>query len=59
MGGCKKLDLSSTQGALCTVGYQYFYFTFCLFGGMRMHPTHRMPTGLEMVYPPEDCHLSE
>ena len=34
MGGvfCKKVDLSSTQGALCTVSV-FFYFTFYLFGG--------------------------
>jgi len=31
---CKKVDLSSTQGALCTVGpISIFYFTFYLFGG--------------------------
>jgi len=29
---CKKVDLSSTQGALCTVSV-FFYFTFYLFGG--------------------------
>ena len=28
---CKKVDLSSTQGALCTVSV-FFYFTFYLFG---------------------------
>ena len=32
---CKKVDLSSTQGALCTVSI-YFYFTFYLF----THPMH-------------------
>jgi len=35
MGGVffgKKVDLSSTQGALCTVSV-FFYFTFYLFGG--------------------------
>jgi len=34
-GGCffnKKVDLSSTQGALCTVSV-FFNFTFYLFGG--------------------------
>ena len=35
---CKKVDLSSTQGALCIVSV-FFYLTFYLFGG-RMHPTH-------------------
>jgi len=39
---CKKVDLSSTQGALCTVSV-FFYLTFYLFGGVRTHPT---PTGL-------------
>jgi len=36
---CKKVDLSSTQGALglCTV-FIIFYFTFYLFGGLRTHP---------------------
>jgi len=29
---CKKVDLSSTQGALCTVSV-FLYFTFYLFGG--------------------------
>ena len=29
---CKKVDLSSTQGALCTVSV-FFYFTFYLFEG--------------------------
>ena len=28
----KKVDLSSTQGAICTVSV-FFYFTFYLFGG--------------------------
>jgi len=40
----KKVDLSSTQGALCTVSV-FFYFTFYLFGGVRTHPTP-LPTGL-------------
>ena len=35
---CNKVDLSSTQGALCTVSV-FFYFTFYLFG-VRTHPTH-------------------
>ena len=29
---CKQVDLSSTQGALCTVSV-FFYLTFYLFGG--------------------------
>jgi len=33
---CKKVDLSSTHGALCTVSV-FFYFTFYLFGGLRTH----------------------
>jgi len=35
MGVCfvKKVDLSSTQGALCTVGYQYFLFYILLIWG--------------------------
>ena len=33
-GGGKKVDLSLTQGALCTVSV-FFYFTFYLFGGRR------------------------
>ena len=40
---CKKVDLSSTQGALCTVGLSvFFYFTFYLFWGCVLctHPTH-------------------
>jgi len=41
--GCKKVDLSSTQGALCTVSV-FFYFTFYLFGGC-VH-TQRTSTGL-------------
>ena len=30
---CKKVDLSSTQGALCTVQYQYFLFYILLIWG--------------------------
>ena len=40
MGGVffvKKVDLSSTQGALCTVSV-FFYFTFYLFGGAACGP---------------------
>ena len=40
-GGCKKVDLSSSQGALCTVSV-----FFILHWGVRMHPTHPLPTGL-------------
>jgi len=39
MGGvfCKKVDLSSTQGALCTVSVFSLHFTYL---GVRMHPAH-------------------
>ena len=37
MGVVKKVDLSSTQGALCTVSV-FFYFTFYLFGGAHAPP---------------------
>ena len=48
MGGgvfCKKyVDLSSTQGALCTVSVFFIlHFTYL---GVRTHPTHPLPTGL-------------
>jgi len=37
-GGCKKVDLSSTQGALCTVSVFFIlHFTYL---GVRTHPTH-------------------
>jgi len=43
---CKKVDLSSTQGALCIVSV-FFYFTFYLFGGcVRTQRTPSLPTGL-------------
>jgi len=42
---CKKVDLSSTQGALCKPTVSVF-FTFYLFG-VPTHPSHRLPTGLE------------
>ena len=50
MGGVffgKKVDLSSTQGALCTVSvfFVILHFTY-LGGGVRTHPTHPLPTGL-------------
>jgi len=42
----KKVDLSSTQGALCTVSVFFIlHFTY-LGGGVRTHPTHPLPTGL-------------
>jgi len=35
---CKKVDLSSTQGALCTVSvFLILHFTYL---GVRTHPTH-------------------
>jgi len=51
MGGalCKKVDLSSTHGVLCTISitvyysilqYQYFLFYILLIWGVRMHPMH-------------------
>ena len=42
---CKKVDLSSTQGALCTVPV-YFYFTFYLFAGAYAPNAPPLPTGL-------------
>ena len=36
---CKKVDLSSTQGALCTVSV-FFILHFTYFGGGCTHPTH-------------------
>jgi len=42
----KKVDLSSTQGALCTVSVFFIlHFTYSG-GGVRTHPTHPLPTGL-------------
>ena len=41
-GGCKKVDLSSTQGALCTVSVFLFYILL-IGGGVRTHPTHPPP----------------
>ena len=44
---CKKVDLSSTQGALCTVSV-FFYFTFYLFGGGRVRTQRTpLPTSLD------------
>ena len=41
--GCfsKKVDLSSTQGALCTVSV--FFILHLLIWGVRTHPTHPPP----------------
>jgi len=53
-GGCfffeKNVDLSSTQGALCTVSVFFIlHFTY-LERGVRTHPTHPpLPTGLVMT----------
>jgi len=50
MGGgvffVKKVDLSSTQGALYTVSL-FFYFTFYLFGGLHLSPAY----GPVLVFP--------
>jgi len=42
---CKKVDLSSTQGALCTVAV-FFYFTFYFLGGCVCTQRTPLPTGL-------------
>ena len=43
---CKKVDLSSTQGVLCTVSVFLFYIS--LIWGVRTHPTHPpLPTDLD------------
>jgi len=39
---CKKVDLSSTQGALCTVSV-FFILHFTYLGGVRMHPPANGP----------------
>ena len=36
---CNKVDLSSTQGALCTVSVFFFILHFTYLG-VRTHPTH-------------------
>jgi len=36
---CKNVDLSSTQGALCTVSV-FFYILHLTYLGVRAHPTH-------------------
>jgi len=38
-GGCKKVDLSSTQGALCTVSV-FFYILLIWGRGVHTHPTY-------------------
>jgi len=43
---CKKVDLSSMQGSLCTVSV-FFYFTLCLFGGAYAPNAPPLPTGLD------------
>ena len=49
-GGCKKVDLSSTQVALCTVGpISIFYFTFYLFGGCVRSKRSPLTSGLIKV----------
>jgi len=45
MGGYKKVDLSSMQGASCTVlVFIILHFTYL---GVHTHPTHPLPTGLD------------
>jgi len=44
---CKKVDLSSTQGALCTVSIFLFYIL--LIWGVRTHPMHPLPAGLYCI----------
>ena len=43
---CKKMDLSSTQGALCTVSV-FFILHFTHWGGVRTQPTHPPAYGPE------------
>jgi len=43
--GCKKVDLSSTQSALCTVSV-FFILHFTHLGGAYTHPTHSPAYGL-------------
>jgi len=45
---CKKVDLSSTQGALCTVSV-YFILHFTHLGGAYTHPTHPPAYGPEAI----------
>jgi len=53
---CKKVDLSSTQGALCTVSV-FFYFTFFFLFGGAYAPNAPLPTGLCYVLSAV-CHIS-
>jgi len=56
--GCfvKKVDLSSTHGALCTLQYQYFLFYILIICGVRTLPTHPLlSTGLT-YHQPAACH---
>ena len=41
----KKVDLSSTQGALCTVSV----FFILVIWGVRRYPTHPLPMGLVFI----------
>jgi len=54
----KKVDLSSTQGALCTVSV-FFYFTFYLFGGAYAPNASPLPTGLDNRVSSYRVHASE
>ena len=45
----KKVDLSSTQGALFTVSV-FFIFAFYLFGGCIRTQRTALPRGLDVVY---------
>ena len=48
---CKNVDLSSTQGALCTVSISIFYFAFYLFGGGAYAPNAPpLPVGLKLLF---------
>jgi len=51
MGGVftKKVDLSSTQGALFTVSV-FFIFAFYLLGGCIRTQRTALPTGVDVVY---------
>jgi len=44
LGGCTKVDLSPTQGALCTVSV-FFILHFTYLGGVRTQRTHRRRNG--------------
>jgi len=45
---CKKVDLFSTQGALCTLSV-FFILHFITYLRVRTYPTHPLPTGLLSV----------